>query len=136
MNKQLDHFDLQELAGLVCGMTDEESDAVINDDEDFDTPLLEKLGVDFEQFSQVASALMNNLNLGFSPMTERIHLGASRKDMWVGPKIDMTSDFLQIVDQKFPVNTSQNITINGVATHRIMSVDMKKKITVNGKDFS
>lgn len=135
MNKTLDHFDLQELAGLVCGMTDKESDAVINDDEDFCTPLLNKLGVDFEQFSQVASALINNLNLGFSPMTERIYLGASRDGVWVGPKIDMTSNFLQITDQKFPINTSQNITVNGVITHRIMSVDMEKKITVNGKDF-
>lgn len=135
MNHTLDHFDLQELAGLLCGMTDEESDAVINDDEDFCTPLLDKFGVDFEQFSQVASAVINNLNLGFSPLTSRIHLGASRKDFFVGPKIDMTSDFLQIIDQKFPVNTSQNITVDGVTTHRIMSVDMEKKITVNGKDF-
>lgn len=135
MNNILDHFDLQELAGLVCGMTDKESDAVINDDEDFDSPLLEKLGVDFEQFSQVASALMNKLNLGFSPLSKRIYLGAYRENMWVGPKVDMTNSFLQIMEQKFPINTSQNITKDGVTTHRIMTVDMKKKITVNGKDF-
>lgn len=134
--KHIDQFDLQEMAGLVCGMTDEESDAVINDDEDFDTPLLNKLNVDFEQFSAVVEAVMNNnlLKIGASPMTGKVFLGLQRENMWVGHKADITSDFIQVLEHKFPVNTSQNISVDGVNKFRFLTLDMDKKITVNGKD--
>lgn len=54
----MDYFDLQLLAGAALGLTEEQTDAIIDDDEDFDTPLMEKFGVDFDQFAEVASALM------------------------------------------------------------------------------
>ncbi|MDO6489271.1 hypothetical protein Q4503_16370 [Colwellia sp. 6_MG-2023] len=134
--KPIDHFDLQEMASLVCGMTEAESDAVINDDEDFDTPLLNKLNVDFEQFSAVAEAILNNnsLKIGFSPMTSKVYLGLQRENVWVGHKADITSDFIQVMEHKFPINTAQNISVGGVNKFRFLSLDMDKKITVNGKD--
>lgn len=134
--KHIDQFDLQEMAGLICGMTEAESDAVINDDEDFDTPLLNKLNVDFEQFSAVVEAVMNSgaLNIGFSPMTGSVYLGLQRDNMWVGHKQNITSDFIQVMEHKFPINTAQNISVNGVNKFRFLSLDMDKEITVNGKD--
>ncbi|MGK0272156.1 MAG: hypothetical protein ACI88H_002822 [Cocleimonas sp.] len=134
--KYIDHFDLQEMAGLVCGMTDKESDAVINDDEDFDTPLLDKLNVDFEQFKAVVEAVMNNgsLKIGCSPMTGKVYLGLQRDDMWVGHKADITSDFIQVMEHKFPINTSQNISVGGENKFRFLSLDMDKEILVNGKN--
>ncbi|HCE2091504.1 TPA: hypothetical protein NGT02_004521 [Vibrio parahaemolyticus] len=52
------HWALQELAVAALGMTEEQYEEVLNGDEDFDTPLHEKFGVDFDQFSQVAEALL------------------------------------------------------------------------------
>lgn len=134
--KAIDYFCLQEMAGLVCGMTEEQTDDVINDDEDFDTPLLDKLGVDFEQFSAVAEVLLNNgyLNLGYSPLTERVYLGLQRGGIWVGHKLDVTSDFIQIMEHKFPLNTSQNISVNGENKFRFLCLDMDKEILINGKN--
>jgi hypothetical protein len=134
--KYIDHFDLQEMAGLVCGMTDEESDAVINDDEDFDTPLLDKLNVDFDQFKAVVEAVLNNdlLKIGCSPLTGKVYLGLQRTNMWVGHKADITSDFIQVMEHKFPINTSVSISVEGVNKFRFLTLGMDKKITVNGKD--
>lgn len=52
------HWEIQELAGAAMGWTEEQTKELINGDEDFDTPLLETLGVDFQQFSKVAEALL------------------------------------------------------------------------------
>ncbi len=52
------YWDYQELAGAALGLTEEQTAEIINDDEDFDTPLMNKFGVDFEQFMAVAEALL------------------------------------------------------------------------------
>lgn len=136
MKKRIDHFDLQEMAGLCCGLTEEQSDNIINDDEDFDTPLLEKLGVDFEQFSAVAEAILNNdlLKMGYSPLSKNIYLGLQRGDISVGHKQNITSNFIQIMEHKFPINTSQNISVEGVNKFRFLCLDLDKEVLINGKN--
>jgi hypothetical protein len=54
--------------------------------------------------------------------------------MWVGHKQNITSDFIQVMEHKFPINTAQNISVNGVNKFRFLSLNMDKEITVNGKD--
>lgn len=134
--KYIDPFDLQEMAGLVCGLTSEQTDAIIDDDEDFDTPLLDKLGVDFEQFSNVAEAILNSghLTLGLSPLTGTVYLGLQRGHLSVGHRIDVTSDILSILELKFPVNTAQVIEVNGQPKSRFLNLSMDKEVLINGKN--
>lgn len=54
----MDYFDLQMLAGAALGLTEEQTEAIINDDEDFDSLLIEKFGIGFEEFGEVAKALL------------------------------------------------------------------------------
>ena len=54
----MNYFELQQLAGAALGLTDEQADAIIDAREGFDDLLFEKLGVDFEQFTGVAEALL------------------------------------------------------------------------------
>ncbi len=51
-------FEMQYLVGAVLGLTDEQTEEIMDDDGDFDTPLLERFGVDFEQFSVVSEVLL------------------------------------------------------------------------------
>lgn len=134
--KYIDPFDLQEMAGLVCGLTSEQTDAIIDDDEDFDSPLLDKLGVDFEQFSNVAEAILNSghLTLGLSPLTGTVYLGLQRGHLSVGHRIDVTSDILSILELKFPVNTAQVIEVNGQPKSRFLNLSMDKEVLINGKN--
>lgn len=133
-NKHIDQFDLQEMAGLVCGLTSEQTDAIIDDDEDFDTPLLDKLGVDFEQFSNVAEAILNSghLQLGLSPITGKVYLGLQRGNMSVGHKIDVTSEILGILEQKFPINTTHTINVNGEDKFRFLSLSLDREVVIDG----
>lgn len=80
----------------------------------------------------------NKLHLGYSPLTERIYLGKQNqvKKMWVGEKRDITSEFIQVMEQKFPINTSQNISVDGVNKYRVIVVDMEKDVVINGKKLS
>jgi len=76
------------------------------------------------------------LTLGYSPLTERIYLGKTKKNNpseWVGKKEDITSDFIQVMLQKFDTNTVSNIIVNGKGEYRILVVDMTKEIKVNGE---
>lgn len=54
----MDYYDLQMLAGAVLNLTEDQIDEIIDNGEDFDTPLLEKFSVDFEQFIEVTLALL------------------------------------------------------------------------------
>ncbi|EGG0282950.1 hypothetical protein ACWAOL_004510 [Vibrio parahaemolyticus] len=65
----MDYFDTQLLAGAALGLTEEQTDDIINDDEDFDSPLLEKFGVDLEQFGAIAEALLPLTPTVQSPLT-------------------------------------------------------------------
>ncbi|HHY0551903.1 TPA: hypothetical protein ACVU5P_004222 [Vibrio parahaemolyticus] len=54
----MNSLEVQELAGAALGLTEDQVEEVLNGDEDFDTPLLEKFGVNLEQFEKVAKALI------------------------------------------------------------------------------
>jgi len=74
--------------------------------------------------------------LGYSPITHRIYWGRQnvKTGVWVGDnKKDITSDFLQVMEHKFPINTSQNVSINGENKYRVIVVDMDKEVIVDGK---
>ncbi|WP_345861253.1 hypothetical protein [Shewanella algae] len=63
------YWEVQELAGAALGLTEDQTEDIINGDEDFDTPLLEKFNVDFEQFSNVAEALLKLTPVLKSPLS-------------------------------------------------------------------
>ncbi|EJL6420001.1 TPA: hypothetical protein SLZ57_003512 [Vibrio cholerae] len=66
---RLSLLDIEMLAGAALGLTEEQTENIINDDEDFDSPLLEKFGVDLEQFGDIAQALL--------PFTPTVQSGLS-----------------------------------------------------------
>ena len=76
-------------------------------------------------------------DIGYSELTETVYLGKSKKvgnhSEWVGEKKDITSRFIEVMEQKFPINTTQNISINGENKYRVIVVDMEKEVVVNGK---
>ncbi len=74
--------------------------------------------------------------LGYSPLTERIYWGRqTASGEWAGNnKKDITSDFLQVMERKFPINTAQNVSADGENKYRVIVVDMKASVVVNGKE--
>jgi hypothetical protein len=77
--------------------------------------------------------LDNKLHLGYSSLSEKIYLGRQRNGLWQGEKRDVTSEFLQVMEHKFPMNTHQVISVGGVDSYRVIVVDMDKEVVVNGK---
>lgn len=80
--------------------------------------------------------MSNKLQLGFSPLTEKIYLGKTKKSNpyeWAGEKTDVTNNFIQVMLQKFEPNTAQNISVDGKDKYRIIVVDMDQKVTVDNK---
>ena len=79
--------------------------------------------------------MSNKTGLLYSPLTERVYWGRHNgKGIAVGGnQKDVTSEFLQVMEMKFPINTTQNISINGENKYRVIVVDMEKEVTVNGK---
>ncbi|WP_045993467.1 DUF7446 family protein, partial [Halomonas sp. S2151] len=74
--------------------------------------------------------------LGYSPLSGRIYWGRQnpKTGMWVGnDKRDVTSEFLQVMTHKFPVNTAQNISVNGENKYRVIVVDAGREVSVDGK---
>lgn len=73
--------------------------------------------------------------LMFSPLTERIYWGRHNgQGVAVGnSKKDVTSEFLQTMEMKFPVGTVQNVSVNGENKYRVIVVDMEAEVVVNGK---
>lgn len=68
-SKKMRYWEMQELAGAVLGLSEEQTEEIINDDEDFDTPLCEKFGVDFDSFCSVAEALLKLTPVLKSPLS-------------------------------------------------------------------
>ena len=77
----------------------------------------------------------NKMHLGHSPLTGRIYLGRQKGDHWVGDKRDVTSEFLQVMEHKFPIGTAQNVSVNGENKYRVIVVGMDVAVTVNGKEI-
>lgn len=66
--------------------------------------------------------------LMFSPLSSRIFYGRmnTKTGVSIGNPKDVTSDFIGIMLQKFPINTQQIITANGRAECVIMVLDQKE----------
>lgn len=60
----------------------------------------------------------NKMHLGFSPLTNRVYLGKQNKDQWVGDKRDVTSEFLQVMLQMFPIG-DHTISSNGKTVYKL-----------------
>lgn len=74
--------------------------------------------------------------LGYSPLTERVYWGKQNTETgtWVGnEKRDITSEFLQVMEHKFPVNTVQNVSVNGENKYRVIVVSMDREVRIDGK---
>lgn len=87
----MDYFDLQMLAGAALGLTEEQTEAIINDDEDFDSPLFDKFGIDLEMFGKVASALL--------PLTPTVNSPLSGKTYHAFVRQLGEGDYIAIVKQ-------------------------------------
>lgn len=78
-------------------------------------------------------ANLDKIDIGYSELTEKVYLGEIKTVGEWKEKKDITSKFLQIMEQKFPINTVQNIAVNGKNKYRIFVVDMEKEVIINGK---
>jgi len=70
---------------------------------------------------------------GYSALTGRIYLGRQKGNMFIGEKRDITSEFIQVMLQKFEPNTIQNISIDGKSKYRVLVVNLDREIKINGK---
>ncbi|MBJ7556758.1 hypothetical protein [Marinomonas spartinae] len=61
----MDTLGIQRLAEYALGLTPDQTDALIDNGEDYDTPLKERFGIDLETFGKVANALIS-----LTPMIE------------------------------------------------------------------
>lgn len=55
--------------------------------------------------------MKNEIGIGFSPLTENVYLGKQNvaKRMWVGDKKDITQQFIAVMFEYVPVNTSRTM---------------------------
>jgi hypothetical protein len=60
--------EIQLLAEQALGLTPDQADALIDNGEDYDTPLKERFGVDLETFGRIANAL-----IPLTPVIEQPH---------------------------------------------------------------
>ena len=78
----------------------------------------------------------NKLHLGYGKLSGNVYLGKQLGNHWVGPKRDVTSEFIEVMLRKFEPNTSHIISIDGKNKYRVIVVDLDKVVTVNGKDVT
>jgi hypothetical protein len=72
--------------------------------------------------------------LMYSPITKQILWGRSNeKGIYSGTPKNVTNSFLQVMKHKFPVNSCQNISINGENKYRVLVVGMGREVIVDGK---
>lgn len=79
-------IEMYELAGLFCGLTEEETENILNNDEDFDTPLHEKFGIDFDQFGEIIDSVEKNIIVGISPISGKAYISFGTGGRFVGFK--------------------------------------------------
>lgn len=68
--------------------------------------------------------------IGYSPLTEKIYLGKQNKDkgIWVGNKEDITSDFINVMMNYIPENTTRTITgLDTLSQNIFINVKYDKK---------
>jgi hypothetical protein len=72
--------------------------------------------------------------LMYSPITKQILWGRSNeKGVSSGTPKDVTSSFLQVMEHKFPIDTCQNISINGENKYRVLVIRMGREVILDGK---
>lgn len=77
----MNYWDAQQLAGAALGLTEEAFDKIIDEDESqLDDLLFEKFNVDFEQFTEIASALLKLTPLVESAISKELHHAFVRRD--------------------------------------------------------
>lgn len=73
---------------------------------------------------------MSKASINYSPLSGRIFMGrvSPKTGFAIGEQRDVTSNFIGIMLEKFPVNTMQNIECNGVVEAVIMVLDNEKAV--------
>ena len=72
---------------------------------------------------------MKGLILGFSALTERIYLGRVSKrnhSQWRGEKLDITSNFIQVMLQKFKPGYETTVDVDGKPKYTVTVKEIKK----------
>jgi len=103
----LDTFEIEELGAHLCGLDADTH----NDTDDVDRALYEKFEINFEQFKNIVSKILSGINVGISPLTDRIMIGISdeEKSMWL-VKADYTTVFINTVLQWLGANDIKKST--------------------------
>jgi hypothetical protein len=71
--------------------------------------------------------------LMYSPLSEDVYWGRTNKNgVSSGSMKNVTSNFLQVMEMKFPINTSQNISVNSTNKYRVIVVAMDRKVEIDG----
>jgi hypothetical protein len=52
-------------------------------------------------------------------LTDKIYLGTHDGEKWKGKKTDITSEFIEVMLQRFPPGQSYDITVDGVVKYEI-----------------
>ena len=67
--------------------------------------------------------------IGYSPLTEKVYLGKQnkKKGMWVGDKIDITSEFLEVSSQFFEENTIRTLKCSNGKSNLIINIKEDKE---------
>lgn len=66
------HWEIEELLCRASGMSSEEHETFVNENNDVDNLVYETFGLDFEQFSTVVEALLKFTPLVESPLTGKV----------------------------------------------------------------
>lgn len=70
----VDVDDANELAGILCGITDDD------DAERIEAALYEKYEISFDKFHELLTAMFEKLSLGISPLTDTAFIGFSLQE--------------------------------------------------------
>jgi hypothetical protein len=89
---KIDWMDIEMLAGVMCGKTEDDDHQVIED------AFFEKFDITLEQFENVMEVLWSMLDMGISPLTETPFMGFSnrKEQAWIIKK-DITQRFIASV---------------------------------------
>lgn len=68
----MDILDIQLIAEKALGLTPAQVDELIENGEDYDTPLQERFGVDLQTFGKIANALISLTPIIQEPQTDRL----------------------------------------------------------------
>lgn len=80
----------------------------------------------------MAKSVIKN-GIGYSPLSEKVYLGKQNKtkNQWVGEKVDITNDFIDVMMAFVPENTTRKIT--GVTSKNVnifININKKDKVGI------